>query len=282
MYATVDQIRAWGEWAEETGADDRPLILCEYNHAMGNSNGGLADYVAAFNELPALAGGFIWDWKDQGLREHDDAGTEWFAYGGHYGDEPNDTNFCINGVVDPDGRAHPGLPELAWLARPVVVDVDPGGTGATIHNRYAHLMVSAAEVGITVALIVDGTVEATARVSVPSIPAGGSARVRLDLPGVGAAAEAATSVATLDASVALAADTAWAPAGHVIGHDQTVLTDRRHGLGSASAPSTVRASTGRRGAHRGRGGRRCGAAGRGPRCDRGREPGMDLAGPARQ
>ncbi|MEM7340101.1 MAG: glycoside hydrolase family 2 TIM barrel-domain containing protein [Actinomycetota bacterium] len=239
MYATVDQIRAWGEWAEATGADDRPLILCEYNHAMGNSNGGLADYVAAFTELPALAGGFIWDWKDQGLREHDDGGTEWFAYGGHYGDEPNDTNFCINGVVDPDGLAHPGLPELAWLARPVTVEVDADGTAATIHNRFAHLMVSAAEVRVTVALAVDGAVVDHATVAVPSIVAGDSARVRLDLDGVGAAAEAATSVATLDARVELATEQSWAPAGHVIGHDQTVLVDRRRPSTSSSTSSSA-------------------------------------------
>ena len=62
MYATVEQITSWAVWAERTGEDDRPLILCEYSHAMGNSNGGLSDYWDAFRTYKALSGGFVWDW----------------------------------------------------------------------------------------------------------------------------------------------------------------------------------------------------------------------------
>ena len=128
MYASVEAITAWAEWAEETELDDRPLILCEFSHAMGNSNGGFDRYAEAFHRYPALAGGFVWDWKDQGLRKTAANGREFWAYGGHFGDEPNDANFCINGLVGPDGLAHPGLEEVKWGYRPIAVTLAGAGS----------------------------------------------------------------------------------------------------------------------------------------------------------
>ena len=71
----------------ETGDDPRPMILCEYSHAMGNSNGGLSDYFAAFERHDALQGGFIWEWVDHGIRQRDARGREYWAYGGDFGDD---------------------------------------------------------------------------------------------------------------------------------------------------------------------------------------------------
>lgn len=122
MYTPIDVLKKWANWAEENNEDDRPLILCEYSHAMGNSNGSLADYVQAFHDYSALAGGFIWDWKDQGLLEINSEGQDFWAYGGDFGDIPNDVNFCINGLNAPDGEPHPALNEYAWAVRPIVVE----------------------------------------------------------------------------------------------------------------------------------------------------------------
>ncbi|MEL7539717.1 MAG: glycoside hydrolase family 2 TIM barrel-domain containing protein [Pseudomonadota bacterium] len=119
MYSSIDDIVEWARWAETTGGDDRPLLLCEFSHAMGNSNGSLAAYVDAFFQEPALAGGFVWDWRDQGLTARDEQGRYYWAFGGHFGDTPNDANFNINGLVGPDGIPHPALREYAWAARPV-------------------------------------------------------------------------------------------------------------------------------------------------------------------
>jgi beta-galactosidase len=118
MYASVEEIE---EWAER-GPHDRPLVLCEFSHAMGNSNGGLADYYAAFERHDALQGGFIWEWIDHGIRQTDERGREYWAYGGDFGDEPNDANFCADGLVWPDRTPHPALAELKYLARPVGVE----------------------------------------------------------------------------------------------------------------------------------------------------------------
>ncbi|WP_413498402.1 beta-galactosidase, partial [Buttiauxella gaviniae] len=118
MYARVDQdqpfpavpkwsIKKWIGMPDET----RPLILCEYAHAMGNSFGGFHKYWQAFRQHPRLQGGFVWDWVDQSLIKHDENGEPFAAYGGDFGDKPNDRQFCMNGLVFADRTAHPALYE---------------------------------------------------------------------------------------------------------------------------------------------------------------------------
>jgi len=136
MYPPIDHIVDWARWAEATELDDRPLILCEFSHAMGNSNGSIREYVDAFFAEPALAGGFVWDWRDQGLAETDAQGRFYWAYGGHFGDEPNDANFNINGLVGPDGAPHPALREYMWAARPITAELSETGE-ILLTNRRA-------------------------------------------------------------------------------------------------------------------------------------------------
>lgn len=119
MYARVEtdltqpiSVPKWAiqKWIGLPG-EDRPLILCEYAHAMGNSLGSFDDYWRAFRQYPRLQGGFIWDWVDQGLTRTTDDGTPYWAYGGDFGDQPNDRQFCINGLIFPDRTPHPTLLE---------------------------------------------------------------------------------------------------------------------------------------------------------------------------
>ncbi|KZX54929.1 beta-D-galactosidase [Halioglobus sp. HI00S01] len=98
---------------------ERPVILCEYAHAMGNSLGNFGDYWDAFREQPRLQGGFIWDWVDQGLDNYTDAGRHFWAYGGDFGDTINDRQFCINGLVFPDMTPHPALQEARYCQQPL-------------------------------------------------------------------------------------------------------------------------------------------------------------------
>lgn len=118
MYARVDEdqpfpavpkwsIKKWVGLPDES----RPLILCEYAHAMGNSFGGFARYWQAFRQYPRLQGGFVWDWVDQSLTRHDEHGQPYWAYGGDFGDKPNDRQFCMNGLLFPDRSPHPSLYE---------------------------------------------------------------------------------------------------------------------------------------------------------------------------
>ncbi len=102
-----------------TDADPtRPLILCEYAHAMGNSLGNFSDYWQAFRTHPRLQGGFIWDWVDQGLPFTHETGRHGWGYGGDFGDDVNDRQFCINGVVFPDRSPHPALLEAKRVQQP--------------------------------------------------------------------------------------------------------------------------------------------------------------------
>ncbi|WKX25425.1 beta-galactosidase [Tatumella ptyseos] len=94
--------------------EQRPLLLCEYAHAMGNSLGGFEAYWQAFRHYPRLQGGFIWDWADQSLQAYDDEGNPYAAYGGDFGDTPNDRQFCMNGLVFADRSPHPSLYEAKY------------------------------------------------------------------------------------------------------------------------------------------------------------------------
>ncbi len=122
MYPEINDMVKW----LQTTKDERPLIMCEYSHAMGNSNGSLSDYWDVIRENHGLQGGFIWDWIDQGL---DPEGKGHWKYGGDFGDEPNDANFCINGLVWPDRQPHPAMQEFKKLVQPVnaeAIDLQKG------------------------------------------------------------------------------------------------------------------------------------------------------------
>lgn len=132
MYARVDSdivdeavpkysIKKWLSLPGET----RPLILCEYAHAMGNSLGSFDDYWQAFKEYPRLQGGFIWDWVDQGLSKTDDNGVHYWAYGGDFGDTLNDRQFCINGLLFPDRSPHPSLFEAKYSQQHLSFTLEP-------------------------------------------------------------------------------------------------------------------------------------------------------------
>lgn len=97
------------KYVEEGGS--RPLIQCEYAHAMGNSLGNFQDYWDVIENYPTMQGGFIWDWVDQGILSQNNAGEDYWAYGGDLGGAhlQNDNNFCLNGIVNPDRTAHPAL-----------------------------------------------------------------------------------------------------------------------------------------------------------------------------
>jgi beta-galactosidase len=125
MYPTVNAIK---EYAKSPKAD-RPLIMCEYSHAMGNSNGTLAEYWEAIESTRGLQGGFIWEMWDHGPVQTLADGTKRNAYGGDYGEEKHDGNFCCDGMVFPDRTAKPAMHEFKALAAPVVITGVKAATG---------------------------------------------------------------------------------------------------------------------------------------------------------
>jgi beta-galactosidase len=174
MYADVDSIVRFVETD-----DPRPLVLCEYSHAMGNSNGGLADYWDAFRTHGCLQGGFIWEWADHGIDAVDENGRAYWAYGGDFGDEPNDANFVADGIVGPDRVPHPALHELKFLAQPVEV-TRRGGNRFRIANRRN--FTTLADLRGTWELTADGDVVADGRLPALRMAPGASLDVELRLP----------------------------------------------------------------------------------------------------
>lgn len=136
MYPTVDSIIEEGQRTD----DPRPYFMCEYAHAMGNGPGNLKEYWEAIYRYPRLIGGCVWEWTDHGLPRCTAEGEEWYAYGGDFGDQPNDGVFCIDGLVFPDRIPHSGLTELKKVLEPVVVEaVDLAAGRLRVRNRYDFL-----------------------------------------------------------------------------------------------------------------------------------------------
>lgn len=134
MYSRVEECVRFVEADDDENGGGRPLILCEYSHAMGNSNGNLDKYWKLFRSHPRCQGGFVWDWVDQGLRKTirvegghatanevaaggrtapDLVATKTWGYGGDFDEPTHDGNFCINGVIWPDREPHPAMEEAS-------------------------------------------------------------------------------------------------------------------------------------------------------------------------
>ena len=137
MYRSVDELLAY---AHQTSPKVyRPFIMTEYLHTMGNSGGGLKEYMEVFESEPVVQGGCIWDWVDQSFREVDAHGKWYWAYGGDYGPEniPSFGNFCCNGLVNAVREPHPHLKEVKKAYQYIKCTLkDPKNLTIAIKNWY--------------------------------------------------------------------------------------------------------------------------------------------------
>ena len=135
MYKSVNSIERYA-----MSQPNKPLIICEYAHAMGNSVGNLVDYWNTNYQHEPLQGGFIWDWADQVILKTDDSsGKEFWAYGGDFGDEfsVNDSNFCSNGLVAADRTPNPHFFEVKKVYQPIKFIAEDITRGQVrISNKY--------------------------------------------------------------------------------------------------------------------------------------------------
>ncbi len=217
------QLKSLKEWASNKKHPDRrrPLIMCEYSHAMGNSNGGLADYYDLFDKYPGLQGGFIWEWIDHGILQHTPEGQSFWGYGGDFGDTPNDLNFCCDGLVWPDRTPHPGLEEFRHLAQPLrLAGFDSKSGRACIANRQHFLDSSGIRIGWE--LTAEGVRMAGGILPTTRIPPGESRKFTLPLPPIGSLA----GEILVNFRYTAARTAPWCPKGHLLGWDQTRLARR--------------------------------------------------------
>lgn len=136
MYASPSYLEKYARNKEMT----RPLILCEYAHAMGNSLGNFQEYWDIIEKYPILQGGCIWDWVDQGFAAQTDDGRKYWTYGGDYGENgtPSDGNFCINGVVYPDRSVKPQTEEMGKVYQNIkFLDFDKQTSTVKIRNDFS-------------------------------------------------------------------------------------------------------------------------------------------------
>ena len=136
MYPALKELEKYAQAEGESFT--KPVILCEYGHAMGNGPGALEEYQEVFRSHRRLQGGFIWEWANHGLWKTDRATSKaYYAYGGDFGDVPNDGGFVMDGLCFSDHKPTPGLIELKKAYAPLHVDID--GTQIVITNRLDFL-----------------------------------------------------------------------------------------------------------------------------------------------
>jgi beta-galactosidase len=213
MYAPIDAVVFYGKSPKR----DRPLIMCEYSHAMGNSNGSLADYWRAFDETPGLQGGFVWEWKDHGISQELDDGRKRFAFGGQFGDTPNDGNFVADGLMHSDLTPHPAMRELAWVHRPVAVSLGAKGGVRRLRVRNRQSFRDLRHLRCEWELLIDGAVKRRGTLTTPSLAGGESVDVPVPT------SVPATGHVRLTLRWFLRRDEPWAPSGHLVAWDQVVL-----------------------------------------------------------
>ncbi len=218
----------WRHWDLEQYAqthNDRPFILIEYSHSMGNSTGNLSEYWDVINKHEILTGGFIWDWVDQGLLEHDENGVPYWTYGGHYGPPgvPSSGNFNFNGIVFPDRRVQPAYWEVKRVYQYVDFrssDISSGNI--EVVNNYDFLDLSGFE--LIWSITADGRPVQSGTVRDMDIAAESEAIVRLPYtlgtlrPG---------PAYHLNLQLSGKEPRGLLPAGHIYASDQIALPDRR-------------------------------------------------------
>jgi beta-galactosidase/beta-glucuronidase len=215
MYPPVDKIIGMAQTPGET----RPLLMCEYAHAMGNSPGNLKEYWDAIETYPRFQGGFVWDWVDQGLRQVTDDGEEWFAYGGDFGDEPNDGSFCINGLIFADRTIQPAMWEHKKVVQPVAVEpLDLLAGKLKILNKHFFSDLSGLE--LSWRLTADDQVLQTGQLPRLHTPPGASDTIAVpfDAPQLAPGVEY-----WLTLRFTLADDRSWAEKGHEVAWEQFKL-----------------------------------------------------------
>jgi evolved beta-galactosidase subunit alpha len=159
----------------------KPHILCEYCHAMGNGPGNLKDYQELFYKYPKLQGGFIWEWFDHGIKAVSEEGEVYYKYGGDFGDDPTNYNFCIDGLIMPDRTPSPGLLEYKKVIEPIEThEVDLNVGTFKIINRYDFK--SLEDLDLIYTIYEDEKVIKSERVSLPKIKGREEALIQLSMP----------------------------------------------------------------------------------------------------
>ncbi len=216
MYAPIpDMVRL------ATNEDTRPVVYCEYAHAMGNSTGNLFKFWEAFYEHPRLIGGFVWDWVDQGLVMKTPEGKTYWGYGGDHGEPIHDGNFCLNGVVLPDRGVKPATLEFKKVMQNIATeDIDAEAGKIKITNRYSFTDLS--EFTLNWSVLENGKTIQRGKLPIESVAPGQTREVTLPLKKIKTTSGAEYH---LMIEYALLQSKSWAPTGHVVAWEQIPIIE---------------------------------------------------------
>lgn len=165
MYPSLDEIKDY-----LAAGHNKPFIMCEYSHAMGNGPGDLEDYFEAIESNKRMCGGFIWEWCDHAIfKGYAENGKPMYWYGGDHGEYPHDGNFCMDGMVYPNRTPHTGLKEYKNVIRPARVVSYQQDTGKMILHNYLDFTTLDSWMDMQWELTCDGTVIATGNAVVPPV-----------------------------------------------------------------------------------------------------------------
>ena len=216
MYPSLETLQAYVD-----SNPDKPYLMCEYAHAMGNGPGDLEDYWQFIEANEEMSGGFVWEWCDHAIYAGEtEDGRPKYLYGGDHGEYPHDGNFCVDGLVYPDRRPHTGLMEYKNVNRPVRVTAFDQATGqVTLHN-YMDFVSLNDYLTISYEVNCDGNVVSSGEIEkVPAIQphAEGTVALNIEVPAKGRC--------YLKISYFLKNETELRPAGFPLGFDEVHLTN---------------------------------------------------------
>jgi beta-galactosidase len=200
---------------------DKPLLLVEYCHAMGNSPGDFREYLELTEKYPALCGGFVWEWCDHAVyKGKAENGKDMYWYGGDHGELQHDANFCLDGLVYPDRKPHTGLLEYKNVHRPLRAVYDMEKQVLVVENHLDFLD-PADQISAAWSLTLDGTEIAGGSLPLPSIPPHTMREIPLSffVPDQGRC--------FLKVTYVLKEESASLPAGHDLGFDEIRIPNRK-------------------------------------------------------
>lgn len=202
----------------------RPVITSEYAHSMGNALGNFQEYWNEIYSNPRMAGGFIWDWVDQGIIRYTENGEKQVAYGGDFGDKPNLKAFCLNGIVMCDREITPKYLEVKKVYQPVYVKLlrwnkEENKCLLEITNHNHH--VGTDIYNCSCVLMRNGQVLHEQAINIPNIDPGDKANIELSLLEI----ENENADLRITVSFTLKEDCMWADAGFEVAYEQLPLND---------------------------------------------------------
>ncbi len=223
----LEQNNPWGRLVREKQYRDKPFVLCEYAHAMGNSLGNFQKYMDAFEKYPRCTGGFIWDFSDQSILSKTQEGQDFWAYGGDFGDKPNDGIFCGNGILAADRTPHPALWEVKKVYQEIKVHpVDIQNGELQVENKYYFRNLDF--VDIRWKLMIDGVV--TEQGEINSFDLEPQGYKNISVPFTRPEIQMNTEYHLLLEFI-LKQDEPWASKGHVVAWDQFCLPFEKRAKG---------------------------------------------------